>query len=158
MSSIGFLYIGIRLRDVASSSTRGVMLVILGFGLQIIEAQTLNYFFPEKSLLKFQFLIGTVFFAIGIFDLARSIFKDSFIALGKLGARHSLSIYIFHPYFIFAFSLLPLTPFIADLIIIPSVFLLSLLFSMFLDKYVSNFYKIVNGNLSFMRKGDTPNN
>ncbi|MFY0666942.1 MAG: acyltransferase [Alteromonas stellipolaris] len=151
LSSVGFLYIGIKLKDIPASAARGLNFVIIGFIMQIIETQTLTYFLPGKNILKFQFLVGTVFFAIGAFDLARSLNSNSFDVLGKLGARHSLSIYIFHPYFIFAFKFLPISSYLSDLIIIPSVFLSSLLLSMLLDTYTPKFYKIVNGNLSFLK-------
>lgn len=151
-SSVGFIYLGFILRSVKPTALKGGLLLVIGFGIQLIEANTLTYYFAFKSILKYQFLVGTIFFSIGAFILARSIRQDAFPTLGQLGAKHSLSIYIFHPYFIFIFKLLPLSPLLFDILIIPSVFLSSLAFSLIMEKKINKLYLIVNGDFEFLKK------
>lgn len=148
-SSVGFLYIGIQLRNIPPSTKRGLILTLAGFVMQEVESHLINYFLPDKSLLSFQFLFGTLLLSVGLFDLARTIKKQNIINV--LGAKHSLAIYIFHPYFIFLFGFLPLTPLISDLLIIPFVFLSTLCFSILISCISPQLYKIINGDLSFFK-------
>lgn len=154
LSSVGFIYLGMILRNVKPSAFKGGLMLFFGFGIQLIEATTLTHFFASKSILKYQFLIGTIFFATGAFILARSTVLNTFTSLGKLGAKHSLLIYIFHPYFIFIFNLLPLSPLLSDILIIPTVFLSSLIFSVILEKNFKTLYHIANGDLKFLTMRD----
>lgn len=151
-SSVGFLYLGMILGRTKPTAFKGSLILVIGFGIQLIEAKALTYIFEFKSILKYQFLIGTILFSIGAFILARSIRPNTFRVLGLLGAKHSLSIYIFHPYFIYIFKLIPLSPLLSDLLIIPSVFTLSLIFSLVLEKKLKSFYCIVNGDFKFLKK------
>lgn len=152
LSSVGFIYLGIILRNVKATTLKGGLLLVIGFGIQLIEAKTLTYFFTSKNILKYQFLIGTILFSIGAFTLARSIRLNAFPTLGELGAKHSLSIYIFHPYFIYIFKFLPFSPLLSDILIIPIVFVSSLAFSLLLEKNFKTFFRVVNGDLKFLTK------
>lgn len=146
------------LRNVKPSAFKGGLILVFGFGIQLVEATTLAYFFATKSILKYQFLIGTIFFATGAFILARSTVLNTFTSVGQLGAKHSLLIYIFHPYFIFIFifififNFLPLSPLLSDILIVPIVFLSSLKFSVILEKNFTTLYHIANGDLKFLTK------
>jgi hypothetical protein len=81
-----------------------ILLIILGAGLQIIEAKYL-YLLYEASAYDHQFLVGTIPFAIGMAALSLNDLKFlQHPLLSKWGNEYSLGIYLIHPATIFIFS------------------------------------------------------
>lgn len=96
-SSVGFLYLGMIWGRTKPTAFKGSLILVIGFGIQLIEAKALTYIFEFKSILKYQFLIGTILFSIGAFILARSIRPNTFRVLGYLVQNTRFqSIYFIH--------------------------------------------------------------
>lgn len=97
-SSVGFLYCGILLSRRRLTLQASALMAVLGMALQGLEAVCLTRFLG-KPLSDYQFLVGTVPFAIGMFGVAANLESNRLVVLlGRWGARYSLGIYIVHPY------------------------------------------------------------
>jgi surface polysaccharide O-acyltransferase-like enzyme len=148
-SSIGCMFIGMLMRGRKPNGKVGIILCTLGFVLQEGEAHVLNFYFGY-SILEQQFLIGTLLFSIGIFDISRSYGRVIPIKFSEAGADHSLFIYVFHPYAISAagvvFNTLKVPEAYADLIIVPIVFICTLVASVMLVKINPTIHRALNGN------------
>lgn len=150
LSSIGLIYIGIVLRKKNFGGKAGIALCLIGITTQWIECHALNRTFGH-SLLAPQFLIGTIPFAIGMFEISRNYTSTTHNILSKLGAKHSLFIYIFHPYALYATEEInrlffeSIDNFIKDLTIVPITFLITLSFSIAMQSIIPQIHQLLNG-------------
>lgn len=150
-SSFGFIYVGMLMRMLNPSWQRGILLIVLGLVMQEIEAHILNYAFG-KSILEFQFLLGTLVLSIGFFEIARSCNKLIPEGLSKVGANHTLLVYVFHPYGIAVFArlchVMSLPRYYIDVFVVPVVFFMTLIGSIVLLKICPVVHEVLNGNLN----------
>jgi surface polysaccharide O-acyltransferase-like enzyme len=97
-SSVAFLYCGTQLSRRNFGLRAALLMACLGMALQGLEAICLSHLLG-KPLSDYQFLIGTVPFAIGMFGIARNVGTHRVVSLlGRWGARYALGIYVVHPY------------------------------------------------------------
>jgi hypothetical protein len=155
--SIPFLYLGV----ILSKSTFYLgytkllrFIVIIGIIIQFIEAYFFKLFF-KLNIYNTELTVGTIIASVSLFALCLSInLKES--RLTKWGKEHSLSVYLYHPvlYFIMVIFFKKLVPEKLNLVLIffPLIgFIMTLSTSILLNKFLPNFYKILNGNIGEAR-------
>ena len=149
--AIPFLYIGfLFLKNRQPSWWVSIVWIIIGSGLQIIEAKFLGRQFGSSAY-DHQFLIGTIPFAIGMAGLALGNFKlPGFSIFSRWGRDYSLGIYLIHPLIIYILSILISAPGLISsavwqvtlplTVLILSIFVLSLI-----NRYLPSGFKILFG-------------
>lgn len=111
-----------------------VLLIVSGLLLQNGEAYILAKYFNRDPLFH-DCLVGVVLVAIGVFSLSLSLPEGLVVrSLARLGARHSLGLYLIHPYFIFLFQSLSGPWSASDIYIAPLSFIASLAFLIGFDR------------------------
>lgn len=146
LSSVGFIYLGIAIHSREVRTHYALTMFLAGFIIQFVEGYYINEIIHTKAMYEFQFLLGTLLMSLGIFFIAKNMNLPHW--LGTLGAKHSLVIYLIHPYFIQIFKSFNLTTQAESIFIIPFTFIFSLLFSYLLFKLLPKIYFALNGDLS----------
>lgn len=127
-----------------------------GFALQIIEVHFISIYTDRESG-SHQYLIGTLFFSLGIFILAFALnLKNRH--LGAWGRKYSLFIYLFHPLLILIFYQINYQAiFVPNIILLfpTSIFFLTLLIGVILEKYCNNLFLILTGGKVIFSNGKT---
>ncbi|MBC2607422.1 acyltransferase [Pelagicoccus albus] len=153
VSGIGFIIIGMHLRNSNLGIRFAICLVVLGFLLQIVEAYGIKHYLGKDPHSP-QILIGTIPFAIGMFIIAKSLnFKGS-AHLANLGRTHALPVYIFHVYVVWAITEIVLKmgypPIIRDVLVVPLTFLITLNLSIAVEKFAPRLFNLMSGDLSII--------
>ncbi|SFD13337.1 acyltransferase [Spirosoma endophyticum] len=122
----------------------GTLLVVLGYGLQIIEAYFLKSI-KDYPITAHQFLIGTFYMSMGVFIISLTA-RSGKSKLSNWGESYSLLIYLYHPLLIIsAMSLFQTTtPFLQA----PLVFVLTLLMVSLIHKYLPRLFNFLSGNFT----------
>jgi surface polysaccharide O-acyltransferase-like enzyme len=146
-----FIYAGmvIRLKGFRPSVAVSLAACFLGCVLQGGEALLL-WKYLKKSPLDYDFLVGTIPYAIGVFLLALALSENPSPHWGRLavyGRRYSLGIYVFHPYFLHLLrEHWPGSPWLHSICVVPLVFCLSLLFLIGVFRILPFVEGILSGN------------
>ncbi|MFK8186355.1 MAG: acyltransferase family protein [Phormidesmis sp.] len=161
ITSFPFIYMGMsfRLKNIRLSVQFSVLLICFGILSQNLEAYLLFKSFGSNPLLH-NFLLGTIPLVMGVFLLALEI-PDSKNTrkFAELGAKYSLGVYIFHPYFIYFLEKLELknsaiSEAAFQLAIVPLCFAFTLLSMILLNKYFPFFLRLVSGNSVAIKRVD----
>jgi surface polysaccharide O-acyltransferase-like enzyme len=151
--SIPFMYLGIIMYKNTFYLRYNKLLVaiaIFGLILQAMEAQYFKLFF-NVNIYNVELTLGTIIASISLFALCSSInLKES--QLTRWGKEHSLFIYLYHPFLYFLMVIFCKNIFPEKLntifMFFPIIgFVIALCTAILLSKYLSNIYKILNGNI-----------
>lgn len=119
-----------------------------------IEVHMLSYFW-SRSILQHQFLIGTLIFSTGMFEIAITYGKKVPNRISELGADHSFFVYIFHPYALglcsFIFRTMHISALLKDSILLPSTFVCTLFSSIFLLKVSPVVHRLLSGTFFYIK-------
>ncbi|MEM6452354.1 MAG: acyltransferase [Cyanobacteria bacterium P01_D01_bin.105] len=161
ITSFPFIYMGMvfRLKNIKLGVKFSVLLIFFGIASQNLEAYLLYRAFEANPLLH-NFLLGTIPFSIGMFLLALEI-PDSTKArrFAAVGAKYSLGIYIFHPYFIYLLESIDLknsvvSEAVFQVAIVPLCFALTLLSIILLNRFFPCLLKLVSGDSRTIKQAD----
>jgi peptidoglycan/LPS O-acetylase OafA/YrhL len=126
--------------------SNGLILTVIGFLLQLTEAWLIKAHI-DISFGEHQFLIGTLFFSVGLFIIGLSAnFKSE--TLSVLGRDFSLFVYLYHPMFIYIFQHLKFDTIFQgnSILLFPAlIFSVTLGIGLLLNRYLYALFLILNG-------------
>jgi surface polysaccharide O-acyltransferase-like enzyme len=157
MISLPCLYAGIQLAKMQFPKQWWpvyLLISLFGLGLSIAEAYALNIAYG-LDMWEPQLLFGSLIMALGLFAFAASI-RLKANALSKMGAQHSLLIYLYHPFVYFLLLVFGKNLLSEDVRLLFERFnpvwgfIVTLSGIVLLQRWLPGVYRILNGDL---RKG-----
>ena len=155
-SSILFIYVGMLLFRHRPVMSYSLFLLVFGVVLQCVEALTLHRLF-QRDPINHQLSVGTVLFAVGMFGVSLNLKTSSLSSVASnCGRAFSLGVYIVHPYCIWLCSgilgRVHCPSFLEAVLLVPLVFLTSILCLAFLRSYARPVFLLIEGDAGIVRE------